>query len=257
MAAKKKQRKSGTQWGWRLAGLVLCAFFALGVMTGLSRPGHILALRIREFMSLWSRSGHSELVAAPHLNQGRGDAFGNPRPRLAAAPVALVERADGFYALNPHGDLRGPVAPAGEGDLPILSGPGVTGARGARLLEYAAVLVRAEAELSALVSEMRVDDDGATATLFLEHSRSQIVFDLDDASLELAHAERVMRLWRGHAELVATLDMTTPGQAVMELRPAALKAAARQQESLRKVALEPHGRPHARRNSASEETAPR
>ncbi|MGH8011133.1 MAG: cell division protein FtsQ/DivIB [Candidatus Binataceae bacterium] len=232
MVAKKKS-KGGAQWGWRLAGILLCAFFALGVITGLSRPGHVLGERIRRVVGFWSHAVHSSGMAgdlAPRPANGLAAIL----PRAAVAPVALVERSDGFYTLNPGGELRGPVSPAAVGDLPILSGAGVNDAHGEKLLQYAAAMVRAEADLSELVSEMRVDDD-QTATLFLERSRTSIIFQLDDAGVELAHAARVMHLWRGHDQLVASVDVTSPGQAVVEFR--ATNSAAADHHRLRKIAL--------------------
>ncbi|MGH7986358.1 MAG: hypothetical protein ACREQX_08750 [Candidatus Binataceae bacterium] len=241
--AAKKKSKSGTQWGWRLAGIVLCVFFALGVITGLSRPGHVLGERIRQVVNFWSRAGHSPL-AGGDLAPGPGSGLAAILPRLAAAPVALVERSDGFYTLSRGGELRGPVSLDEVGDLPVLSGAGVNDVRGGKLLRYAAEMVRAEAVLSELVSEMRVGDD-QTATLFLERSHTSIVFQLDDAGVELAHAARVMRLWRGHDQLVARVDVTTPGQAVMEFR--ASKPAVGDHHRLRAIALAGRPRGHARK----------
>ena len=38
--------------------------------------------------------------------------------------IAIVERRDGFYELFSGGELRGPVSPGKQGDLPVLSGDG-------------------------------------------------------------------------------------------------------------------------------------
>jgi hypothetical protein len=42
--------------------------------------------------------------------------------------------------------------------------------------------------------------------------------DLDDAPAQLKRATEVLGRWNGHEQLVAMIDMTTPGQAVMRLR---------------------------------------
>ena len=212
VAAKRKKSKNSAHWSWRLAGLVLCAFFALGVMTGVSRPGHVLAARLQTLLSFWTHPGHSALVASP-LDQERTV---QSQLERRTVPVALVERTDGFYVLRSEGALRGPVSPVSAADLPVLSGAGTRDAATAQLLEYAGLLVRAEAELSQPVSEMRVGVDG-NASLFLDRSRTEIILGLDHAPLELTRAARVIRLWHGHEQLLTSLDMSTPGQAVMRL----------------------------------------
>jgi hypothetical protein len=229
VAAKRKKSKNSAHWSWRLAGLVLCAFFALGVMTGLSRSGHIFALRLQTLLSFWTHPGHSALLPSP-LDQARTV---QSQLERRAVPVALVERADGFYVLRSEGALRGPVSPVSAGDLPVLSGAGARNPATMRLLVYAGVLVRAEAELSQPVSEMHVGVDG-NASLFLDRSRTEIILGLDNAPLELTRAARVIRLWHGHEQLLTSLDMSTPGQAVMRLdrlhaqpRRAVVQAAAR------------------------------
>jgi hypothetical protein len=139
--------------------------------------------------------------------------------QLEGFAVALVERKDGFYALRSTGELRGPVSAELENDLPILSGPALERARPRQLLEDAGALVRAEAALGELISEMSVAEDG-TASLYLERSRTELSFDLANAAPELERATYLLRRWRGHRDLIAALDMTTPGQAVMRLRAA-------------------------------------
>jgi hypothetical protein len=67
---------------------------------------------------------------------------------------------------------------------------------------------------------MRIDADG-TAAIFLEHPRIAVTFDVDHAVIEFARAIDVLKIWRGHESLIASLDLTTPGQAVMQMRPAA------------------------------------
>jgi hypothetical protein len=215
---KKKSKPSASQWGFRLAGIVLCAFFVLGVITGLSRPGRTLAMRVQTILNLWPGHGHSSIIPAAFF----GGTVIEPivRLRTPGSSIALVQRSDGFYALDSDGGLRGPVAPAAQGDMPILTGPGALAAPSAQLIDYAEALVRAEASLSAVVSEMRIASDG-TAAIFLEHPRIAITFDLDRMPFELSRAVTVLKMWRGHEDLIAALDLTTTGQAVMQMKPAA------------------------------------
>ncbi len=108
---------------------------------------------------------------------GRTDCIALAPPKPVAS-VALVERTDGFYTLDAEGELRGPVSPAMQGDLPVLSGAGVQNAPPARLLDNAAALVRGEAALSERISEMHADGDGV-ATFFLDNPRLPLVIALD------------------------------------------------------------------------------
>lgn len=254
-AKKRKRRKDTTQWGWRLAGIVLCAFFVLGVITGLSRPGRRLELRFHRLLD-WRSYTHGSLnpltalrrhsEAVPAINPAGADA--------RSQAVALVERPDGFYLLTSQGEIRGPISPTEAGDLPILSGPAVANASGSRLVEDAGVLVRAEAALSKLISEMRVSDDGV-ATLFLEQPRMALVLDVDDTASELGRASQVMRVWRGHENAIASLDMTTPGQAVVQLRSSVHFPP---DANVRRAALRARAEhPYVPRTSAPEETASR
>lgn len=205
-------------WGWssKALGLVLCAFFVLGMATGLSSAGRALAARARVTLaSYWAE-------AAGTFTQWRDrtteSAMLAPLPRSAPGDaVAMVERRDGFYALFAEGELRGPVQASRAGDLPILSGAAVQTAGASDLVRYAATLVRSEVALSGLISEMRVDGDG-TVSLFLDRSHTELRVDLDDAPAQLKRATEVLGQWRGHEQLVAMIDMTTPGQAVMRLR---------------------------------------
>jgi len=227
-AAKQKKSKtsktSASQWGFRLVGIVLCAFFVLGMITGLSRPGRTLALRVQTIFNLWHGPGRSSIFPAAFL----GGTVIEPTVRRSApdssiaqgSVIALVQRDDGFYALDSDGGLSGPVAPAAQGDMPILSGAGSLAAEPAQLIDYAQALVRAEAGLGAVVSEMRIAADG-TATIFLERPRLEVVFDLDRTASEFSRAVAVLRMWRGHEDLIASLDLTTPGQAVMRMKAAA------------------------------------
>ena len=243
---RKKSKTSASHWGFRLAGIVLCAFFVLGVITGLSRPGRTFALRVQNVLNLWPGPGHSSIIPAAFLG-GPGLEPAVHR-HVQGSAIALVQRADGFYALDSDGGLLGPVSPAAQGDMPILTGAGALAAQPSLLIDYAEALVRAEAGLGAVVSEMRIATDG-TATIFLEHPRIEVAFDLNRMTVELARAVAVLGIWRGHEDLVASLDLTTPGQAVMRMKPAAFAADHRAQ-SVQTVALAV--RPHLPRNRPEE-----
>jgi hypothetical protein len=227
---------ASNSWGWssKALGLVLCAFFVFGMATGLSQAGRALAARARvTLVAYWT-------AAAGTFAQWRDgtteSAMLARMPRTAPGnAVALVERRDGFYALFAGGELRGPVAPSRAGDLPILSGAAVQTADASDLVRYAAALVRSEVELSGLVSEMRVDDDGTTS-LFFDRSHTELRVNLDDAQAQLKRAREVLGQWHGHEQLVAMIDMTTPGQAVMRLRGMTAFAAAREPGAVRRVA---------------------
>jgi len=153
--------------------------------------------------------------------------------------IAIVERRDGFYELFSGGELRGPVSPGKQGDLPVLSGAVLDNARGPQLVDYAAVLVRAETQLSEIVSEMRVNDD-ATASLFLERERTEVVIDVDRATTEIQRAIRVRQQWQGRENLIAALDLTTPGLVIVRLH-AAEGNHSKHKGGIRKVSLQPSG----------------
>jgi hypothetical protein len=204
VVAQRKKKKRNSEWGWRLLGVVLCAFFALGVYAGLT-----VANRARAFNS---SSRFSAILAKLHLRPRR-----DLPQRGSDGAVAVVERSDGFYTLSAGGELRGPLSAQAVSDLAIVSGPALDSMTGAERLDCAELVVRAEAALSELVSEIRVAGDG-TATLYLEHSHTILVLDRDRASEELAHAAAVMNRWRDHLNLMTALDMTTPGEAVVRLR---------------------------------------
>lgn len=211
---RRRNVAAGAQgWSRRLLGVVLCAFFGLGMATGLSAAGRALAGRVVDTaLSYWHEAERA--LAMTSFQSGRLAPAG-----FAIAPgnaVALVERREGIYELMAAGELRGPVEPGSQDDLPILSGAAIETATADDLVDYAAVLVRAEAELSDLVSELRVHQDG-TASLFLERARMQIDFDPASAATELARAAWVMRHWSGRAIGIASLDMTTAGQAVVRV----------------------------------------
>lgn len=223
-------------WGWssKALGLVLCAFFVLGMATGLSQAGRALAARMRATMASYWRA-----AAGTFAGWRDGDAESAilaPISRPAARDaVALVGRRDGFYILYAEGEMRGPVEPSRAGDLPILSGAAVQSADASDLVRYAATLVRSEAALSGLVSEMRVDRFG-TVSLFLDRSHTELLVDLDDAPPELKRAAQVLGQWHGREQMVAMVDMTTPGQAVVRLRAAAPLAAGQEVGAIRRVA---------------------
>ncbi len=227
-----------TSWGWssKALGLVLCAFFVFGMATGLSQAGRSLAVRARTtLLSYWT-----EVTAtfAQWRDRTTESAMLPPLPRPApGGAVALVERHDGFYTLFAEGELRGPVEPSRVGDLPILSGAAVQTADAQDLVRYAAALVRSEVALSGLVSEMRLDDDG-TVSLFFDRSHTELRVNLDDAPAQLRRATEVLAQWRGHERLVAMIDMTTPGQAVMRLRGMTPTAAAQGAGAVRRVVAE-------------------
>lgn len=229
-----------------MVAIVLCVFFGLGAMTGFSAPGRALARRAsgalsgysgvfdrvrapalaafarlnRTFEPLCLRLGISSVRIVQHLRVHRGGA------------IAIVVRRDGFYALFASGALVGPISPSAQGDLPILSGPRVQAARGAELVGDATTMIRAEAELSQLVSEMSVGDDGVAA-LYLDRTRTEVRFDLDEAPLEIHRAAEVLRRWRGREAMVASLDMTTPGEAVLNI--AAPEPPTRRAGSIRRI----------------------
>ena len=246
VANRKRSKTSASHWGFRLAGIVLCAFFVLGVITGLSRPGRTFALRLQTILNLWSGPGHSSIIPAALFGSTALETIAHRHTQPSA--IALVQRTDGFYSLDSDGGLRGPVAPAAQGDMPILTGVGARAAQPAQLLGYAEALVRAEVDLSAVVSEMRIATDG-TATIFLEHPRIDLAFDLDRMSVELPRAITILRIWRGHEDLLASLDLTTPGQAVMRMKAAAF-APDRHLSSVQTVAFA--ARPRLSHNRAEE-----
>lgn len=223
-------------WGWssKALGLVLCAFFVLGMATGLSQAGRALAARARvTLISYWAEAAGT---FAQWRDRATESAMLAPLPRSEPGDaVALVERHDGFYALFAEGELRGPVQASRAGDLPILSGEAAQTAGAQDLVRYAATLVRSEVALSGLVSEMRLDGDG-TVSLFFDRSHTELRVDLDGAPAQLKRATEVLGQWRGHEQQVAMIDMTTPGLAVMRLRGTAPLAAAQGSGALRRVA---------------------
>jgi hypothetical protein len=234
--ARRKKENAVAGWNARMGGLVVCAFFVLGVMTGFSTTGRAVARRTSDtLISYQSRfmdsiaperdvaANYSAVIVewAGHAGiyhratHAPGAAALSARD-LRDGAIAIVERRDGFYQLFAGGELRGPVSPGTQGDLPVISGAAVENARGDQMVEYAVVLVRAETQLSEIISEMQVADDG-TGSLFLEREQTEVVLDLDRAPAELDRAIEVRSKWQGRENLIAALDLTTPGQAVMRL----------------------------------------
>lgn len=229
--AERKKKKRNSEWGWRLSGIVLCSFFALGVYAGVNVGGHARNLKLPDHVAV--------LLTKLHLRPAR-----SLPERASDGAVAVVERDDGFYTLQASGELRGPLSIQAVNDLPIISGPGLDSASGSDLLDYAELLVRAEAALSELVSEIRIATDG-TATVYLERSHTDLILDRANASDELAHAAAVMNRWHAHLNLMTGLDMTTPGEAVVRLREPVDVA-------LAEIAIAPRGD-----NPPAKELAPR
>lgn len=234
-------RRSGDKTGWhpRTAGMVICAFFTMGAIAGFSTAGHAIILRANDSLaSLTGQVADSLGPARASIEGGSSSIAGwlnhstffkdaiqqvthrvtAPQMEASGPPIAIVKRGDDFYSLTDNGALRGPIAIREEGDLPIVSGVAVD-ATGNDLLEDAAVLVRAETTLAQLISEMRVNNDG-TATLCLERARTELTIDLNNLPHELDRAQQVMKRLDGQQQLVAALDLTTPGEAVVRLRGA-------------------------------------
>jgi hypothetical protein len=219
---KKKKSKPASGWSWRLAGIALCAFFALGVITGLSQSGRVLAQRIAALLDRLPHSGRSEQIPAPHhvllFEHPPGAGFErSPAAMTGHAPseaIALLERPNGFFQIDSNGGLRGPVSSAGGANLPVLSGSGVQNAPASQLVGYAGRLIRAEAVLSAIVSEMSVTSSGEMR-LFLDRPHLVIALASGEFPLQLVRAARVLEVWREHRELTGMLDMTIPSEAIV------------------------------------------
>ena len=267
MAVRRGGNRAVAGWSPRLGGLVVCAFFALGVMTGFSATGRAITLRASAALSSYrnqiidllapartAAAGYSAVLAQwtaragiyHHARGGPGVAA-PPAGDLGEGAIAIVERRDGFYELFSGGELRGPVSPSKQGDLPVLSGRALDNARGPQMVDYAAVLVRAETQLSEIISEMRINDD-ATASLFLERERTEVVIDLDRETTEIQRAIEVRQQWHGRENLIAALDLTTPGQAVVRLH-AAEGSRSKPKGGVRRVVFQP---PQSAAGSSSE-----
>jgi hypothetical protein len=247
-----------------MGGLVVCAFFALGVMTGFSTTGRAVTLRAAAALSSYrdqimasiapartTAAGYSAVLVewAGRAGIYRRDPHGPGAAAISAGDmrdgaIAVVERHDGFYELFSGGELRGPVSPGKQGDLPVLSGAALDNARGTQMVDYAAELVRAETQLSEIISEMQVDGDG-TASLFLERERTEVVVDLDRAAPELQRAIKVRQQWQGRENLIAALDLTTPGLAVVRLH-SSQSTHSKHKNAIRKVSFQPGEEPMTR-----------
>src|SRR5690242_10119283 len=123
-----------------MGGLVVCAFFALGVMTGFSTAGRAVALRASASLSSYrdqiidslapartAAAGYSAVLVQWAGRNGlyrramhEPDASAVPAGSLRDGAIAIVEHRDGFYELFSGGELRGPVSPDKQGDLPVL-----------------------------------------------------------------------------------------------------------------------------------------
>ncbi|MBV8361821.1 MAG: cell division protein FtsQ/DivIB [Deltaproteobacteria bacterium] len=219
---KRKRSKTSSGWSWRLAGIALCAFFALGVITGLSQSGRVLERRIEALLERLPHSSRSDLIPAAYhalfFKEPTAGKFGGLPAALTiggpAEAIALVEHPDGFFQIDSEGSLRGPVSPADAADLPVLSGSGVENARASQLVEYAGRLIRAEAALSTIISEMHVTSSGEMH-LFLDRPHLVIVLAPGQFPLQLVRAAKVLEVWRGHHEFIGMIDMTVPGEAIM------------------------------------------
>ncbi|MGA7869650.1 MAG: hypothetical protein WCA22_02000 [Candidatus Binatus sp.] len=259
MAVRKGGNKAVAGWSPRLGGLVVCAFFALGVMTGFSTTGRAVTLRASASLSSYrdqiidalapartAVAGYSAVLvewagrAGIYHRAGHGPGTAAiSAGDMREGAIAIVERCDGFYELFRGGELRGPVSPGKQGDLPVLSGAALDNTRGTQMVDYAAVLVRAETQLSEIISEMRVGDDG-TASLFLERERTEVVIDLDRATTEIQRAIKVRQKWQGRENLIAALDLTTPGLAVVRLHEGE-GSHAKHKSGIRGVSFQPAG----------------
>lgn len=221
-AVKRKKSKTGSGWSWRLAGIALCAFFLLGVITGLSQSGRLLARRIEALLQRLPYSGRSQLIPAAYQafffkeqtpdNVHQLSVAAAPRARTDA--IALAKLSEGFYQIDSQGGLFGPVSLANTPDLPILSGSGLEHAPASQLLEYAGDAIRAEAVLELLVSEMQVMAQGEIR-LYLDQPHLTIVLTPNGFSQQLSLAAKVLKICHQHQELIQMIDMTVPGQAIV------------------------------------------
>ena len=253
---RKKKDNAAAGWNARMGGLVVCAFFALGVMTGFSATGRAVALRTsRSLISYQQRFMDSiaperevasnycavilewaRHVGIYHRNTHEPIVESTSARDMRDGAIAIVERRDGFYELFAGGELRGPVSPGKQNDLPILSGTAAETAPGKQMVDYAEVLIRAETQLSEIISEMQVADDG-TGSLFLEREQTEVVIDLDRAPAELQRVIEVRSQWQGRENLLAALDLTTPGQAIVRLHQVE-RAPSKRGSAIRKVSTQ-------------------
>jgi hypothetical protein len=224
VGSRKKKKKSGSGWTWRLAGIALCAFFALGVITGLSQSGRSFARRIQSLLRNLPYGSRSELVptafralSVRELTTEESESSQETETRARSETIVLLRRRQGLYLLDSEGRLFGPVAPGKTPDLPILSGDGVENAPPPQLLGYASELVRAETTLSAMISEMQVMSNG-DVRIYLDRPRLMIVLASGQYALQLARAATVLALWHSHTNLIGTLDMAISDEAIVRLK---------------------------------------
>jgi Cell division protein FtsQ len=223
--SRKKKSKTGSGWSWRLAGIALCAFFALGVITGLSQSGRLLARRIEALLQSLPHTSRSQLIPTAYhaffSKESTATDFGRSGVKSIltqrSEAVALAEHPDGFYQIDSEGSLLGPLSPSDTPDLPILSGSEVEHSSAAQLLDYAGELIRAETVLAAIISEMRVTANGKIR-LYLDRHQLVIVLAPARFPLQLARAARVLDVWRRQRGLVAVIDMTIAGEAIVSLK---------------------------------------
>jgi hypothetical protein len=214
----------------------------LGVITGLSQSGRLLAHRIGALLQRLPYSGRSQLIPAayhallfkePTINTVRQSAASTaPRPRTDA--IALAERAEGFYQIDSQGGLFGPLSPANTLDLPVLSGSGLEHAGALQIVEYTSNVIRAEAVLGAVISEMHVTAYG-DIRLYLDRPHLVIVLTHTGFPLQLSHAAKVLKILQQHRELIEMIDMTVPGEAIVRPKAEAMERVDRAASNFRPV----------------------
>jgi hypothetical protein len=219
VGTKRKKSKSGSGWNWRLVGIALCAFFALGVITGLSTPGRSLARRIEALLGRLSQVRGSELIPPAYgrfiVKTLPAPTSGWSSPESPNEAIALAKRPEGFYQIDSKGNLFGPLAPTDAADLPVLGGSEVEHASSRQVLEYAEELIRAEAALGASISEMHVTADDRIH-FYLDRPRFVVITDEKELALQLSRAAKVLSFWR-HCELLGMIDMTVPDEAIVRV----------------------------------------
>jgi hypothetical protein len=230
---RRKKSKAGSGWSWRLAGIALCAFFVLGVITGLSQSGRVLARRIEALLKRLPHSGRSELIPAASnffFKEPTTDKFGRSSAGLTGdtptEAIALVELPEGFFQIDSEGGLRGPLSTTDAPDLPLLSGSATENASASQLVEYAEQLIRAEGVLSLRISEMRLSP-GGEMRLFLDRPHLVIALTQGQLPLQLVRAAKLLDMWRGHSEVIGMIDMTIPGEAIVRPHAATTERFAR------------------------------
>jgi hypothetical protein len=53
------------------------------------------------------------------------------------------------------------------------------------------------------------------------HARTSVIFDLDAVPLEMGRAAEILGRWHDRQQMIAAIDMTTPGEAVVRMTEAA------------------------------------